>query len=259
MRELTLPIPLVMLPGLGADGELFVKQRRAFGDDAIIVPEWPEVREDEPLHLFAKRLAERLGPTLPKRYALCGVSFGGMVAQEMLRFLDQAPAVTLLISSAQTVDAVPTWATLLGRLATLPPLALMASCHRLAAVPFAKLNDGDDEAVSIFRGMAKRGDPRMFQWAIRRIADWEGPPDRSPTAPPIYEIHGRDDPILKCQPALADHCIPGGKHLIFFTHAKTVNRWVFDHIIAACPEAQADYPAIEDPDVTVARRAMLAG
>jgi pimeloyl-ACP methyl ester carboxylesterase len=259
MRELTLPIPLVMLPGLGADAELFVKQRRAFGDESVIVPDWPEIREDEPLHLFARRCAEAWGPTLPNRYALCGVSFGGMVAQELLRFLDPRPAVTLLISSARTVEAVPAWANIMGFMAGMPPLPLMAAAHKALSIPFAKLNDGDDEAVAIFRGMAKRGAPRFFQWAIRRIADWEGPPDLllKPHAPAVHAIHGRRDPVLKCVPELADRCIDDGKHLIFYTHAKTVNRWIFDHVLAVCPEAQGDYPAIEDPDTTVARRAAL--
>ncbi len=257
MRELTLPIPLIMLPGLGADGSLFVHQRKAFGDAAVIVPDWLEPGEDEPLHLFTKRFAKALGPKLPAKYALVGVSFGGMVAQELLRHLDRPPAVTLLISSAQTADAVPTWATALGKLAALPPLPIMSAFHRLAAIPFAKLNGGDDEAVALFVGMAKRSDPKFFQWAIRRIAQWDGPPDFGQSPPPIYEIHGTSDPVLKAMPSLADCLIPNGKHLIFMNHAKTVNRWLFDHVMAVCPEAQADYPAIEDPDTTVARRDAL--
>ena len=259
MRELTLPIPLVMLPGLGSDGTLFARQRKAFGDEAIVVPDWPTPHDDEPLHLYAKRFAERIGPELPRKYALVGVSFGGFVAQEMLRFLEPKPAVCLLLSSARTSDAVPTWAAMLGKLAALPPLSAMAMFHRLAAVPFAKLNGGDDEAVAIFRDMAKRGDPKLFQWSIRRIAEWEGPPAIAGDGSvcPVYEIHGADDPVLRCVPELADQVVSGGKHLIFHAHARTVNRWIFEHVLAVCPEFQSEYPAIEDPDATVARRSLL--
>lgn len=262
MRELTLPIPLIVLPGLGADGTLFAQQRKAFGDEAIVVPEWVEPYDDEPLHLYAKRFAERLGPTLPSKYALGGVSFGGMVAQELLRFLDPKPAVTLLISSARSTDAVPTWAQLTGKFAGLAPESAMTVFQQVASMPFAKLNGGDDEAVSIFAGMAKRHDPALFRWSIGQVAEWQGPPSPEklgPDAPPIYAIHGEKDPVLRCEPKRADRVVPDGKHLIMLTHAKSVNRWIFERVLSVCPEAQLDYPAIEDPDTTVARRAALAG
>ncbi|MEM8781398.1 MAG: alpha/beta hydrolase [Planctomycetota bacterium] len=259
MHELTLPIPLVMLPGLGADGAMFAAQRKAFGDDAIVVPDWLPPHDDEPLHLYAKRFAELLGPTLPSKYALAGVSFGGMLAQEMLRHLEPKPATLLLISSARTAESVPTVGGLLAAFGGTAPLPALAVFHKLASVPFAKLNGGDDQAVSTFIEMAKRCDPATFRWSLQRVAAWEGPPELISSGVPVHAIHGRKDPVLKCIPSLTDRVVPEGKHLIASTHAKTVNRFLFDRVLEVCPEAQAEYPAIEDPDVTVARRAALAG
>ncbi|MEM1444529.1 MAG: alpha/beta hydrolase [Planctomycetota bacterium] len=260
MHELTLPIPLVMLPGLGADGQLFAEQRKAFGDDAIVVPDWLPPHEDEPLHLYAKRFAEQLGPSLPTKYALAGVSFGGMLAQEMLRHLEPKPASLLLVSSARTSDAVPTIGGLMATLGAASPLGAMKAFHTLASVPFAKLNDGDDQTVSIFMAMAKTCDPAFFKWSLQRVAAWEGPPpELEGLGVPVRSIHGRKDPVLRCISELTDTVVAEGKHLISLTHHKSVNRFLFEQVLAVCPEAQIDYPAIEGPDQTVARRAMLTG
>lgn len=259
-QELTLPIPLVMLPGLGADGSLFVQQHKAFGDDAITVPDWLPAYEDEPLHLYAKRFAERLSPTLPEKYALAGVSFGGMLAQEMLRHLEPKPATLLLISSARTANAVPTIGGLMASLSSAAPLGAMKAFHTAASVPFAWLNGGDDQAVKLFIDMAKTCDPAFFKWTLQRVAAWEGPPpDVAAAGVPIHAIHGENDPVLRCVPESTDRVVRDGKHLITLTHAKSVNRFLFEQTLAVCTEAQMDYPAIEDPDVTIARRARLAG
>ena len=71
MRELTLPAPLVLLPGLAADARLFTRQRRALGPN-LITPEWPALPPDpdrrETLRSFATVSYTHL--TLPTIYSV---------------------------------------------------------------------------------------------------------------------------------------------------------------------------------------------
>lgn len=74
--------PLVLVPGLLCDGELFAPQREALADVAYITV--ADVVNDDSVEGFARRLLQ----DAPQRFAIAGLSMGGYVAQEVLR---QAP------------------------------------------------------------------------------------------------------------------------------------------------------------------------
>ncbi len=75
-------VPLILLPGLAASREVFEPQRKRF--PSLIVPEWPKPDRGETLSQYAERFAASLVPEGP--CVLGGLSFGGMLAQEMARF-----------------------------------------------------------------------------------------------------------------------------------------------------------------------------
>jgi pimeloyl-ACP methyl ester carboxylesterase len=72
---------LLLLPGLGADAQLFEPQRKVF-PELEVVP-WLEPRSKESLEDFGRRMAE--SADLDGEVVLGGVSFGGMVASVMAR------------------------------------------------------------------------------------------------------------------------------------------------------------------------------
>lgn len=69
----------LFIPGLGADRRFFLHQQRAFKNS--IFPPWLEPKKNEPLTQYARRWATQLKPG--RGCCLVGVSFGGMVVQEM--------------------------------------------------------------------------------------------------------------------------------------------------------------------------------
>ncbi|PTX56458.1 pimeloyl-ACP methyl ester carboxylesterase [Litoreibacter ponti] len=77
-----MPEPLVLLPGMMCDARLFGPQIKAFGADRAI--------HLAPItgHDTVEALAEEVLASAPQRFALAGLSMGGIVAMEMLR---QAP------------------------------------------------------------------------------------------------------------------------------------------------------------------------
>ena len=89
---------LILLPGLGADHRLLEPQRAAFPQ--LVVPPWIPPRKRESLPQYAARMAETVTPSRDVPLILGGVSFGGMLAYEMARYLK--PDAVVLIASCRT-------------------------------------------------------------------------------------------------------------------------------------------------------------
>ncbi len=75
-------LPLVLLPAMGCDGQLWAQQVIALGD--VSHPELGDLTVDMTLEAMAARVLAHT----PPRFAVAGVSLGGYVALEMIR---QAP------------------------------------------------------------------------------------------------------------------------------------------------------------------------
>ncbi|KQM85149.1 hypothetical protein ASE67_15925 [Sphingomonas sp. Leaf23] len=75
-------IPLVLLPAMGCDGQLWARQVVDLGD--VTHPELGDLSVDDSLSAMAARVLAHA----PPRFAVAGVSLGGYVALEMIR---QAP------------------------------------------------------------------------------------------------------------------------------------------------------------------------
>lgn len=75
-------LPLVMLPAMGCDGQLWAQQVIALGD--VSHPQLGDLTVDPTLEAMAARVLAHT----PPRFAVAGVSLGGYVALEMIR---QAP------------------------------------------------------------------------------------------------------------------------------------------------------------------------
>src|ERR1035437_6749894 len=92
---------LYFIPGLGADERLFSKLKLPGYKKKFI--KWLVPKENESLPHYAKRLSAQIDSS--KSFSLIGVSFGGMLAVEMSKFLK--PKKIFLISSAKTNRELP--------------------------------------------------------------------------------------------------------------------------------------------------------
>ena len=79
---MTRPNPLVMLPGMMCDERLFAPQQAAIAHDRDVII--PRLHGAETIAELARLILAQL----PARFALAGLSMGGIVAMEMMR---QAP------------------------------------------------------------------------------------------------------------------------------------------------------------------------
>lgn len=264
MRELSLPAPLVLLPGLGADARQFTPQQKAFGP-SVHTPDRIAAHDNEGLASHAKRWAEKINAELLSGFDkdtpwfLGGTSMGGMIALEMLPFLDPQPAALFLIASSRSAPAYPAWAKI-GAEALLKLSEKMIACTaRAMAIPYGVRDGLDDDGYRLLKVMLDDCEPDYIKWALGATIEWSyaGTP-AGYTAPPIYQIHGRRDWLIQPPQHPVDELIDNGRHLLNLSHAHTINRWLFDHILSACGIDESNEPRVEDPDQTLARRPDMA-
>jgi len=259
MRELTLPGRLILLPGFGCGHAIFDRQRKAFGD-RLETPDFIPHLPNESIAAYAKRWAHQLSaPGDDRPVFLGGASFGGMLALEMAMHLKPKPRAVFLIGSTTQGGSISSIMQLAELLSRFVPAG--STTKILPLVNFAvALREGldDDDKGRIIQA-AKNADPALTKWAAGAVVGWPG--FHTPANyPPIHQIHSRRDWVI-APPADRDDVqwIDGSSHLLNMTHAGTVNRFLFDHILEHCPKAQDATPAIEDPHATAERRVVLEG
>ncbi len=209
-------LQLILLPGLGADHRLLEPQRAAFPQ--LIVPPWIPPRKHESLPQYAERMAQTVAPPHDVPLVLGGVSFGGMLAYEMARWLK--PDTVVLIASCRTRKSLrPIYSP--GR--WLLPLIPVQTWN------VAKMLSGPLLRIKHRRSIAKRelliamfrdADSRFMHWILQALLRWEPTPLEGI---PVFHIHGGRNPLIPARRVEADVVIPNGGHLINVTHANEVN------------------------------------
>ena len=90
-------IPVYMMPGLAASTAIFERIKLPEANFEIHLLEWEIPLEKESLLNYAKRIAEKIIHPNP---VLIGVSFGGILVQEMARFIKVRKVI--IISSVKS-------------------------------------------------------------------------------------------------------------------------------------------------------------
>jgi len=106
--------PLVLLPAMGCDGQLWARQAVDLGD--IAHPELGDLTVDDTLEAMAARVLAHA----PPRIAVAGVSLGGYVALEMIRQAPERVTRVALFATRASMQVRPRTVGEQGMLATAP-------------------------------------------------------------------------------------------------------------------------------------------
>ena len=93
---------IYQVSGLGANANAFRNLRLEDGFEQVYVP-WLSPEKDETLAHYTERMLENINPT--EDFLLMGLSFGGIIVQEMNRFID--PKHTILVSTVKNRTEIP--------------------------------------------------------------------------------------------------------------------------------------------------------
>lgn len=186
--------------------------------------EWIIPLKGESIGSYAKRMCDQLSPqasvaaqAIPADPpVLMGVSFGGMMAIEMAKYIPGAKVI--LISSIKSRKELPagTWlAAMIGlyRLIPAKPPAWMRSISNYF------LGAEGEEEFRLSNEFIEDVDPVYLRWAIKQIVCW-----KNEWQPPVlYHIHGSKDRTFPLNRVEATHVVKGGGHFMVMNRANELN------------------------------------
>ena len=202
------------ISGLGADERVFQFLNLPGGMEPVVV-RWLAPRAREPLPAYCRRLLPQFD--LSQEINLVGISFGGMVAQEIARLVPCRRV--LLISSIQSPREMGWQLRLVARsrLYRVVPAWLLKWSNRLTANYYFGTESAAEAAL--LRQIIQDTDPNFMRWAIAEIMRW---PARPPL-PQVAHVHGGRDRIFPAGAIRRATVLPGAGHFMVVNRAAAVS------------------------------------
>nr|WP_294862670.1 alpha/beta hydrolase [uncultured Fluviicola sp.] len=202
-----------ILSGLGADERVF--DQIDFGGFTPIFIPWEKVKPDQSLESYVRQLSKQVKTSNP---ILIGISFGGMIAQEMSGLFENCPV--LIISSVRTRSELPWVMRISGKIGLhkLIPIKSVLRNKRMNHWFFGTKTEREKETLE---QILVDSDPVFTKWAVRNIANWQ----RSEKVPArVLHIHGDIDRIFPIKNVHPDYIIPGGTHFMTVSKHEEVSK-----------------------------------
>jgi pimeloyl-ACP methyl ester carboxylesterase len=213
-------IPVYFIPGLAAGKEIFrniVLPKVAYN---VHILEWLIPEYKEPLSVYASRMASRIKEP---NAVLIGVSFGGVVAQEMSGFLDLRKLI--VISSIKTRNEMPKR---LKIAAMTLAYKLLPTSIVLSASDLTKYAIGPktEKRLKLYQEYLHVRDKRYLDWAIEQMVTWK----RSSQIIGMVHIHGDSDQVFPIKNIR--HCtkIKDGTHIMILNKGSVITRKLIEII-----------------------------
>ncbi len=205
---------IYFLSGLGANYSAFQYLSFPAGVQTVFI-DWLIPGKKETLRDYAKRIAEKIDGAKP--FILVGLSFGGMLATEVIEFVN--PQKTILISSAARRQELPVHYKLAGalRINKLFPAAAIKKGNTLINWLMGVSSVKDKNLV---QEILAASDPVFSKWAINEIVNWK----RKVAPANIIRIHGNKDKVLPILNFKPHHLISNGGHFMIATRAAEISR-----------------------------------
>ena len=210
-------IPVYFVPGLAASSMIFEYIKLPQDRFETIYLEWMLPHEKESLKDYSKRMAERVKHDNP---VLIGVSFGGLIVQEMAAFVKARKVI--IISSAKSNKEFPRRMKLakMTRLYKIFPTRMMQNVDKVR-----KLFPGNNKLtrrLDLYEKYLSVRDKKYLDWAFEKVINWE----RSEPDPGVVHIHGDSDMVFP--PRYIKDYIPvkGGTHIMIINKLGWFNTYL---------------------------------
>jgi pimeloyl-ACP methyl ester carboxylesterase len=206
-------IPVYFMPGLAASSAIFEKISLTDAIFEMILLEWEIPLNDESLSEYAKRMALKV---LHPNPVLIGVSFGGILVQEMAQFINARKVI--IISSVKTNLEFPKRMKVAKatKAYKLIPTHLIANIESLSAFSFGrKIN----QRLKLYEKFLRIRDKRYLDWAVEQVILWE----RSVADKSVIHIHGDEDDVFPIKNIQNCMVVKGGTHVMILTKCKWLN------------------------------------
>lgn len=216
-------IPVYFMPGLAANPLIF--ERIKLDDTLFEVHylEWEIPKPKESLEDYAKRMALKIKEENP---VLIGVSFGGIVVQEIAKFISVRKLI--VISSVKTKFEFP------GRIRfarktlvyKLIPMRLILHFGKLAQFVFGEKFSNRMKLYDTFLSVRDIG---YLNWAVEKVVLW----NCTVADERVIHIHGDKDWMFPVKNIGKCIVVEGGTHVMIFTKYRWFNTHLSDIILGS--------------------------
>jgi len=206
-------IPVYFMPGLAASATIFERILLPQDQFEMILLEWEIPLLDETLSQYAKRIALKVTHENP---VLIGVSFGGILVQEMAQFLKVRKLI--IISSVKSNQEFPISLKLAKttKAYKLIPTSLLLNIENLAKFSFGKKIS---TKIKLYEKFLSVRDIHYLDWAIEQVILWE----RTEIDKNVFHIHGDADEVFPIKNTQNCIVVKGGTHVMILTKYKWLN------------------------------------
>ncbi len=178
--------------------------------------QWKIPQKKETLQQYAQRMLEGIKEEKP---VLMGLSFGGMMSIEIAKLVEVEKVI--IISSIKSVDELPGWMRLAGRL-KLDKMVPLKSFKVMEPVQNFKLGVTNEEERRMAIEYRRTADSRYTNWAINQVLNWKN----NWQPPAIYHIHGTKDRMFPIKKISPHYTVKEGGHLMIMNKADEINAYL---------------------------------
>jgi len=202
-----------LMPGMAADPAIFENILLPGEEYEVHLLEWEMPDADESLESYAKRMLKYVEH---QNSVLIGVSFGGVIVQEMARFVDLKRLI--IISSVKCTEELP------------PRMKFASKTGLFKLIPtglvdyvdlFEKVAVGDflKKRAKLYKQYISIRDKQYLNWAIKNMVNWkcEKPDER------VIHIHGDKDEVFPIKNIDGAYIVKGGTHIMIINRFKWFN------------------------------------
>lgn len=202
------------MPGLAASPEIFERIQLPEEQFEVHLLEWTLPLDSETLSDYARRMSEQVKAEKP---ILVGVSFGGVLVQEMAKFIDAEKII--IISSVKCNAEFPRRMKMakFTKLYKIFPTHLAENFERFEKLPFGgKLR----QRFKLYEKFLAMREKKYLDWALEQIILW----DRKTPDDKVIHIHGDSDDVFPTK-YITSKFIPvkGGTHIMILNKYKWLN------------------------------------
>ncbi len=213
---------IYLIPGVGANDRIF--QNLDLSGYEVVHIKWPKHKKNESIQTYVKKILPQIKKdTKP---VLIGLSFGGIVAQELAKLID--PHKVILISSIKTYHERPLKMLFMNsvKFHRLLPGKLVVQFRFWLNWLLGKLTKEEMDLIEL---MISEADIEFNEWAVDQVVHWRN----EEIVDNLTHIHGTRDRIFPSFYVKDAIWIKGGSHFMVVNRAKEISKIIRKELSSA--------------------------
>ncbi len=209
---------IYQVSGLGANGKAFKNLKLNDNFEQINIP-WLQPEVDETLKHYTERMVDKINPT--EDFLLMGLSFGGIIVQEMNRLVN--PKHTILLSTVKNKAEMPSLFKFAAKTNAhkLIPMSFLTSDKILSYIMLRKIYYSKKQDHDLMNEIFEFKDHYYLSWSINQILKWNNSLNISPQN--LTHIHGNRDIVFPIKNIKNCKIVDGGRHIMVMQKPKVVS------------------------------------